>query len=289
MSALDKMVSYFPNRSATTQSTTVNLLRLLNSRRHQSIIESLRNEPDEAKQKEIKDTLSCYTVSGVFKQRNRNGLILPSNLACVDLDEADKYDVFDLLNELKKNPFIAYCGLSCRGKRLFSIVPFTTDNYEKHYERLIQSFEDMGLPMGDSCHKVISQPRYVSYNDCNTHWFNHSAKPYHLLPVQRIYNVPTRKFISVNAIDAFQWCINQINKGHTFIAGSRHDYVVKLSRYCNIKGIPEQTTIAGCLRFVEPDFYAQEIKKIVNHVYKKHSKSHNTRPYIMAIGKNGNA
>ncbi len=274
MSVLDTLVSYFPNRAATKQSTSVNLIRLLTSSKHQSIITRLRGEFDEAKQKVIKDSLPCYTVAGVFSQRNQQGLIKPSGLACVDLDEADKYDVIDLLHELKKNPFIAYCGLSCRGKRLFSIVPFATSNYEKHYERLLQSFEDMGLPMGDSCHKIISQPRYVSYNDDSTHWFNHSAQKYNLLPASRRHYLPSN-YTSVNPAD-FEWCKNQINKSNSFTKGNRHNYIVKLARYSNIKGLPEKTTLNGCLSFIEPDFPEVEIRKIVRHIYEHHSNSHNT-------------
>ena len=40
MSVLDTLVSYFPNRAATKQSTSVNLIRLLTSSKHQFYCQS---------------------------------------------------------------------------------------------------------------------------------------------------------------------------------------------------------------------------------------------------------
>jgi hypothetical protein len=110
----------------------------------------------------LKENLPCFTVTGTFSRRCEEGIIERSGLAPVDLDSAEDYDKIHLLNELKKIPSIAYAGLSCRGNRLWAIVPFLyPDKYKKHYERLIQSFQDMGFPIGDNCHKQISQPRFV--------------------------------------------------------------------------------------------------------------------------------
>ena len=175
MSVLDKNISYFPSTTDTRKGVSVNLLTLLQSTKHETIINSLRAESDPKKQGKIKEGLPCYTVAGTFSRRCEEGLLLPSGLAAVDLDSAEDYDVIPLLHELKKIPYIAYAGLSCRGKRIFAIIPFLyPDKYSKHYERLVKSFEDIDLPMGDTCHKAISQPRYISFNTHETCFFNHN-------------------------------------------------------------------------------------------------------------------
>ncbi len=284
MSVLNKAISYYSSKTDTTNGKEVNLLKVLQSNKHKSIIECLRNEPDTDKQKSIKETLPCYTVSGLFTRRKAEGLILPSGLAAIDLDSAEGYDVIHLLNELRKLPYIAYTGLSCRGKRLFCIIPFSTDEYVRHYERLIKSFEDLGLPMGDSCHKQISQPRYVTYNDENSQWFNHNAKPYNLLPMVKSYYAVKKNYsnagLSKTTNNPFKWCVEQTNKSHSFIEGVRHSYIVYLVRYCNIKGLSESETLNGCLGFVLTDFPISEIRNIVRGIYKSQANSHNIKPFL---------
>lgn len=188
MSILNKSVSYYPSIKASTQGVEESLLKILQTSRHEVAISTLRNELDPVRQKEIKELLPCYTVAGVFSRRNANGIISLSGLAAIDLDNAEEYDLAILLSELKKLPYIAYSGLSCRGKRLFCIIPFLyPDKYAQHYERLVKSFDDMGFPMGDTCHKQISQPRFVSFNTPDTCFYNHEAKPYHLLTAGKTF------------------------------------------------------------------------------------------------------
>lgn len=283
MSILDKIVSYFPEKSATTQPIQTNLLGLLQSNEYKEKIFELR-QSNETMQKIIKEKLPCYTVAGTFSRRCDAGLIHSSGLAVVDLDSAEGYDLIHLLNELKKIDCIAYAGLSCRGKRLFCIVPFKyPDQYIRHYDRLIKSFEDMGLPMGDCCHKAISQPRFVSWNDDSTQFFNHNAKPYHLLQPERTYFTLKPRYQHTRTGEtphnSFQWCMKQISKKYSFVDGARHNYILKLARYCNIKGLPESETLNGCLQFIQPDFSEDEIESIVHHLYKKQTDSHAKLPF----------
>jgi len=282
MSVLNKKVSYFPGITATAQGVGVDLLTLLQSNKHKEAILRLR-ESNEDEQKRLKEKLPCYTVAGFFSRRCEEGLIQLTGLAAVDLDSAQDYDAVHLINELKKIDCIAYAGLSCRGKRLFCIVPFKyPDKYERQYERLKKSFIDMGLPMGDDCHKRISQPRFVSWNGDATQFFNHDAKPYHLVPVEKTYyNFKTTIQSTSPAVpvNAFEWCVNQQNKHYSFCQGARHEYIVHLVRYCNIKGLSKDETLKGCLQFIEADFSEGEIEKIVRHIYTKQADSHAKSPF----------
>ncbi len=228
----------------------VSLLTLLNSEKHKPAITALRNEPDPDQQKQLKLLLPCFTVAGIFGRRVNENLISHSGLAAVDLDSVEDYDPIQVMNELKKNPFIAYCGLSCRGKRLFCIIPFLyPEQYIRQYSSLIKSFEAIGLPMGDNCHKTISQPRFVSFNTEETQFFNHQAKKFHLLePERKYYYVQQANFKNpiTRPENAFQWCVNQINKKYSFNENTRHEYILQLARYCNLKGIEETDTLREC-------------------------------------------
>lgn len=283
MSVLDKNVSYYPNVKSVNSGVTVNLLSILESSKHKDIISKLRNSDIEVRE-EIKSNLPCYTVAGVFNSRKIEGLSLLSGLACVDLDSAENYDCIHLLNELKKIDSIAYAGLSCSGKRIYCIVPFKyPEKYQEQYERLIKSFEDMGLPMGDCCHKQISQPRFISFNDSNTQFFNHKARSYALLPTKKTISFPHReKYLKSNLNSnemMFRWCIEQINKSHVFIKGNRHNYMIYLARYCNLKGLSENFVLNSSQIFSDSEFTSEEINSIVTSIYKKHSNSHSLYPF----------
>lgn len=283
MSILNKNVSYYPSISATKGGKVVSLLTLLNSDKHYSVIASLRNEPNLEIQKQLKLQLPCFTVAGIFRNRANQSLITYSGLGAVDLDSAENFNPVQVMQELKRIQHIAYCGLSCRGKRLFCIIPFQfPELYTRHYISLIKSFDAIGLPMGDNCHKIISQPRFVSSNTNETQFFNHQAKKFHLLEPERKY-YPVQATNLINPIsrpeNAFQWCVNQINKKYSFSENSRHEYILQLARYCNLKGIEEAETLIQCLGFKENGFAEKEIGDIVKYVYLNHKDSFNMYPF----------
>jgi len=285
MSVLNTTVSYFPRVNAPAEGVPLNLLSILQSDKHKERILHLR-QISGLEQEKLKESLPCFTVGGVFNHRCETGLVTPSGLSAVDLDSAEDYKIIGLLNELKKIDCIAYAGLSCRGKRLFCIVPFLhPDKYEKHYERLIQSFVDIGLPMGDECHKKISQARFISWSDSDSQFFNHEAKAYHLLAPERTYhhinNNPSATSSSTygEPSDRFLWCKEQINKSHSFKEGNRNYYIFRLASYCNKKGVSLSETMKGCLEFVQTDFSENEIIKTVKRVYIKQIDSHNKLPF----------
>jgi hypothetical protein len=277
MSVLNTNVSYFPNIKEVNNGVIINLLTLLQSNKHKDIILKLRGSAP-AERKLIKQSLPCFTTAGVFNGRSNTGLIQSSGLAAVDLDSAEDYDALSILNQLKKIECIAYAGLSCSGSRIFCIIVFSyPDLYDRQYGRLIQSFIDYGLPMGDDCHKTISQPRFVSYNEPTTQFFNHDAKPYDLKltkPTKPYYmgkrNILRPNF-KIDRFDNFQWCVEQINKKISFSNGQRHNYILKLVSLCNFKGLLREDTLIGCLGFVEQDFEEREISNIINYIYKKNS------------------
>jgi len=140
--------------------------------------------------------------------------------------------------------------------------------------------------MGDTCHKAISQPRYISHNTAETCFYNHNAKPYYLLPPEKTCHFVSRPITSSNSNsqgipeNPFKWCETHFQKNHSFAEGSRHKYIIDLARYCNIKGIPESDTLSGCITgYNSEGFDDLEISKIVNHIYSSQSASHNTKPF----------
>jgi hypothetical protein len=245
----------------------------------------LRNAPTE-EQNKLKSELPCFTIAGIFVSRSDDKIIKFTGLAGVDLDSAEGYDIPYLLKHLKKLPSIAYSGLSCRGKRIYCIVNLRyPDRYQQQYDRLIKSFSDWGLPMGDDCHRRLSQPRYVSWNSPDTEFYNHNAEPYGLLVPEKKFHYIKRTAIPLRSnnipANAFDLCVEWINRKHQFINSQRHNYILQLARLCNLKGIPEEQTFDGCIQFQQSDFTRNEIKQIVVYIYTKHSDSFNRWPFVV--------
>lgn len=275
MSCLDKTVSYYPSINKTYMGVDCNLLALLRSNKHKIVIQALRSEPNPVKQKALKENLPCYTVAGTFSRRCDSGLLMPSGLAAIDLDSAEEYDTIDLVNELKKLEYIAYAGHSCRGQRLFCIVQFMyPEQYKKQYDRLIQSFIDLGFPMGDDCHKKISQPRFVSYNDDTTQFFNHNAKPFHLLPPEKTFHVFKHKIHFQKPTNKFEQAKQILEKQSNYFAdGNKHNYLFNLCRLLNKMGV----TQGEAEDYISSFFPLNQIKSnCITHPYKCYSNEFNS-------------
>ena len=106
-----------------------------------------------------------------------------------------------------------------------------------------------------------------------------------MLPPERTYinihrnqNYSNSEGISIPE-NSFQWCVEQFNKSHTFEESKRHPYIISLACYCNKKGIDKETTLNGCLHFIQPDFKEKEINDIVKHIYTTQKDSHGKLPF----------
>lgn len=162
-----------------------NLYKALVTKKFKSEIEALRAEPDPAKQKELKRRLPSFSVSGVFTGgHKRENLVTPSNFICIDIDGKDNQHIRNF-SELKKLvsviPWVAYCGLSCRGKGFFIVIPYKdSTKHEKYFEFLEKLFSLYGLVIDPAC-KDISRLRFVSYDE--EPYINEDAIPFdYVLP-----------------------------------------------------------------------------------------------------------
>ncbi len=78
-------------------------------------------EPDSKAKKMatyLKGLLPCFTPTGVFKTKTRNGLVKPSNLIIADIDDIDLEQYEKLNEELRKDKYVAFFFLSPSGQGL---------------------------------------------------------------------------------------------------------------------------------------------------------------------------
>ena len=158
----------------------VNLFQILTTPKFKSRIETLRAEEDEEKQKELKKRLPSFSVSGVFKGGHGiKNLAAPSGYICIDIDQKDNTNITNF-SEFKDFaeafPWVAYCGLSCRGKGFFLVIPYAdSTKHEKYFKFLEKLFSLYGVVIDPDC-KDISRLRFVSFDD--EPYINEDAIPF---------------------------------------------------------------------------------------------------------------
>lgn len=158
----------------------VNLYKALVTKKFKSEIEALRAEPDPAKQKKMKKRLPSFSVSGVFKGgRLIKNLSTPSNFICIDIDQKDNTNITNF-SEFKDFaeafPWVAYCGLSCRGKGFFLVIPYAdSTKHKKYFDFIEKLFSLYGVVIDRTC-RNINRLRFVSFDD--EPYINEDATPF---------------------------------------------------------------------------------------------------------------
>ena len=176
-------VSFLPCINADdSEIDTISLGRALLADTWRAQVEAIRAEKDPAKQKALKDALPCFTPAGTFRHVDNSGLIAPSGFLYADIDykpekgENTALGGFDLKAEIWRVPFVAYCGLSCRGAGYSLLIPIADPaKYRDYYKALQADFEKCGLTLDPAC-KNISRKQFVSW-DADP-YINTAARPY---------------------------------------------------------------------------------------------------------------
>ncbi|MCC8018274.1 MAG: hypothetical protein LIO85_00655 [Rikenellaceae bacterium] len=159
------LVSEFRNFHTTIPRETVNIWEwLLGENPYKWTITKLRSLSIESARKRTKSTLiPAITVSGIFSERKKSGLIKHSGLICLDIDHID--DIAPVKTILSKLPYVIYAGLSSSGTGLFVIIEISNpDRHLEHYYSLERDFKELGIIIDPAC-KDITRLRGYSFDD----------------------------------------------------------------------------------------------------------------------------
>lgn len=172
----------------------VNLFQILTTPKFKSRIETLRAEENEEKQKTLKKRLPGFTISGVFKGGHGiENLAAPSGYICIDIDQ-DKNTHITNFSEFKDFaeafPWVAYCGLSCRGKGFFLVIPYAdSTKHEKYFDFIEKLFSLYGVVVDRAC-RDINHLRFVSYDE--EPYINEDATTFDfVLPSKKVERKPS--------------------------------------------------------------------------------------------------
>lgn len=112
--------------------------------------------------KALKMQLPCATISGIFTQRKKNGLVRHSGYIALDIDDVP--DCTALIERLANMNIVAYVGRSVGGKGVYGIIPIAyPDRHVQQWESLKRYFASFNIEV-DPATKDVSRLRYCSYD-----------------------------------------------------------------------------------------------------------------------------
>ncbi len=172
---LDVKVSSYKNKDQENPKT-VNLREILADGKHRNLIEKIRASTNEARQKELKLKLPCYTPSCEIGE---DGQIIHSGILCVDIDFKDNSHISnfsDFKKLVSEIPEIVYCSLSAGGKGYFVLFLISDKaKHKQHFESLKMDFARCGIKIDPSCSNV-NRLRFCTWDP--DPYINLKAKPY---------------------------------------------------------------------------------------------------------------
>lgn len=177
---MQERVSIFAN-VADVQGKEVSLSTVLNAIKNgkwKDKITKLRSIKDEKEQKAYKNTLPCFTGSGVFSSRKSEGLTTHSNIMILDFDLKDNPILLEQFNEIRQKliaaKHIAFLFLSCRGNGFAVGIKIEGERHTESFRYLEKYYrEKHGLTIDKGC-KDVTRLRFISY-DPDLH-FNEGAE-----------------------------------------------------------------------------------------------------------------
>lgn len=167
------------------------LFASLTTIKYKSTIEELRAAKPHLPPSEFRDMkrrlLPAIAVGGRYGGGHEaNNLIESSN--CIALDFDNLIDLADAKTIISKQPFVAYCGLSCSGTGLFAIVEVVDGKqHTAHWKSLEKHFAGLGLDVDPST-KNPNRLRYVSFD--SSPYINRNAEVYRNFLNEPTYRQP---------------------------------------------------------------------------------------------------
>lgn len=159
--------------------TVYSFIDIIKSDKYKVVAEAIRAEPDKDRRNVLKTALPSATVSGVFRERKKDGLARHSGLICMDFDKlGDK--VSEYKEALRKDKHTLAIFTSVSGAGLAVIVQIDPLKHLETFEALEKYYYEHYSLVADVGVKDICRLRFFSH-DPDAH-INPQAEPFLKLP-----------------------------------------------------------------------------------------------------------
>ncbi len=236
------------------------------------IIDKIRNAKDKNEADKLKQTLPCIIFSGVFKERNKNGLIDHSGCMVVDFDKYPSADImYDQFHELKKNKHFISLFISPSDKGIKGVVHIPKCDKLEH-EKYFKAFNEFyQYEYFDKSNCNVDRVCYESYDP--DIYINYDAECFSPTLTDEGFEVKDK--VPLIPIDDESIIIEKIMKFNwkkDFVEGERNSFVFDLAgAFCEY-GVSESTAIGYIYNnIVYGDFSESEMKNTIKSAYKRRS------------------
>lgn len=250
-------------------------------KRFANTCQELRQTEDETSQKALKLSLPAVTVGAELFTRDKNvsdadKVKAVTGFTQVDIDPADNPHIKDaatLRDEVGRIAFVAYSGLSSRGRGVWALVKVShPERMDAHFQQLVRDFAGRGIKLDTSKGRRVTDLRLYSYDPdavikerfaIYDRLF--TPKPQPRFNSNQWNTTPTTDSIFKGA----QTFATNKAGAFTVTQGNRHHYIDSLCYYLNRHGITQSEAEAYINAHLLP---LSEIKSnCISHSYKAQS------------------
>lgn len=147
---------------------TAPLITFLTSEKIKNKVDVLRLASGSRRQ-ELKKSLPCATISGIFSKRCTSGLIEHTGLIAIDIDAKDNpaadIDGAEAFKAVAAQlPYVAYAGKSVSGEGVFAICRIQCNYHNESFQQIQEDFRQRGVVVDKGCCDV-TRLRFISYDN----------------------------------------------------------------------------------------------------------------------------
>jgi len=229
-----------------------------------------------------KQQLPAFTPSATFRERRLlQNMEQYSGFVHLDFDKLTQEQLSTAFQIIAAIPYTFLCFVSPGGNglKLFIEINTCAEHHELAYQQVMQYYENAtGLKADEKC-KDITRLCFVSHDPQLYKNIYNEKFPVADVPVTSTAILETNtKPMPIEDPDAdkylllFQQQITFTNQKAQYENGNRNNYLYLLASNCNRAGIPEQDTLALCLRHFT--LSEKEIRASVRSAYMHHKPEH---------------
>lgn len=198
-SILSAPVSFFETCYQTDRPKTGTFLQIVTSKKLASkyapLLARIRSEPDEQRRKELKKELPCFTPSGTFKYKDKDGFLRHSGLAQFDIDQKDNpwltaQNAPAVRDDIANFQHVAYCALSASGAGVWGVIPIAyPERHDEQADAIAADFAGWGINLDTKC-KPVTSYRFWSF-DADAHINPEAVTYWKFPPAEPVRSAPT--------------------------------------------------------------------------------------------------
>ncbi len=261
----------------------VEVLSGIKSGRWADKINSIRTLEDKDERDDVKKTLPAVTFSGSFSARRADSITSYTNLIVIDFDGIETQDIDKYVEALKSDKYSLCVFVSPSGKGIKVIVKVDSDK-DHHLDAfycLEKYYEAMYAMCADKSGKDICRLCFVSY-DPNL-YYNGKSEIFHVeydeTKRAKFYSDRTVVYGSYSVTDddrlKYNVCKSWAEHYKPYEEGNRNNHI--FTCLCNLNRcgvVADRATVL--IAADRTDFPMQELKDIVDKVYRTKASEHNT-------------